>query len=64
VTAALYLAHLCTTGSPATALERTIASVYAVLEATVAAGTREIQLIAAQDVIADPPTRFAARRLR
>ncbi|MEW2144604.1 pyridoxal kinase PdxY [Micromonospora vinacea] len=64
VTAALYLAHLCTTGSPATALERTIASVYAVLEATLAAGTREIQLIAAQDVIADPPTRFTARRLR
>lgn len=64
VTAALYLAHLWTTGSPATALERTIASVFTVLEATLAAGTREIQLIAAQDAIADPPPRFAARRLR
>ncbi|WFE66163.1 pyridoxal kinase PdxY [Micromonospora sp. WMMD714] len=64
VTAALYLAHLRTTGSPATALERTIASVFTVLERTLAAGTREIQLIAAQDAIADPPTRFAARRLR
>ncbi|MET7673115.1 DUF1622 domain-containing protein, partial [Micromonospora luteifusca] len=32
--------------------------------ATLAAGTREIQLIAAQDVIADPPARFTARRLR
>ncbi|KWV32573.1 pyridoxal kinase PdxY [Micromonospora rifamycinica] len=64
VTAALYLAHLRTTGSPATALERTVASVFTVLERTLAAGTREIQLIAAQDAIADPPTRFAARRLR
>ncbi|TWJ22281.1 Pyridoxal kinase [Micromonospora endolithica] len=64
VTAALYLAHLATSGSPATALERTTTSIFAVLEATLAAGTREIQLIAAQDVIADPPARFAARRLR
>ncbi|MFU8872862.1 pyridoxal kinase PdxY [Micromonospora sp. SL4-19] len=64
VTAALYLAHLWTTGAPATALERTIASVFAVLDATLAAGTREIQLIGAQDAIAEPPARFAARRLR
>ncbi|MEV1146211.1 pyridoxal kinase PdxY [Micromonospora sp. NPDC049799] len=64
VTAALYLAHLHTTGSPATALERTTAAIFAVLEATLAAGTREIQLIAAQEAIADPPARFAARRLR
>ncbi|MFC4145106.1 pyridoxal kinase PdxY, partial [Micromonospora mangrovi] len=54
VTAALYLAHLRTTGSPATALERTISSVFAVLEATLAAGTRELQLVAAQDAIAEP----------
>ncbi len=64
VTAALYLAHLHTTGSPAAALERTTSSVYAVLEATLAAGTREIALVAAQDAIASPPARFAARRLR
>ncbi|WBB53262.1 pyridoxal kinase PdxY [Verrucosispora sp. WMMD573] len=64
VTAALYLAHLATTGSPATALERTTASIFAVLEATLAAGTRELQLIAAQSAIADPPARFPARRLR
>ncbi|GGR90317.1 pyridoxal kinase PdxY [Micromonospora fulviviridis] len=64
VTAALYLAHLATTGSPETALERTTNSIYAVLEATLAAGTRELQLVAAQDAIADPPTRFGARRLR
>ncbi|WP_431923367.1 pyridoxal kinase PdxY [Micromonospora wenchangensis] len=64
VTAALYLAHLRTTGSPATALERTISSVFTVLERTLTAGTREIQLVAAQDAIADPPARFTARRLR
>lgn len=64
VTAALYLAHLRTTGSPATALERTTSSVFAILEATIAAGTREIQLVAAQDAIADPPATFTARRLR
>lgn len=64
VTAALYLAHLRTTGSPATALERTTSSVFSILEATIAAGTREIQLVAAQDAIADPPARFTARRLR
>ncbi|TBL41659.1 pyridoxal kinase PdxY [Verrucosispora sp. SN26_14.1] len=64
VTAALYLAHLRSTASPATALERTTASIFAVLEATLAAGTRELQLVAAQDAIADPPARFPARRLR
>ncbi|RHW27157.1 pyridoxal kinase PdxY [Nocardioides immobilis] len=64
LTAALYLAHLRDTGSPATALERTTGAVFAVLEATLAAGTRELQLIAAQDAIADTATRFEARRLR
>ena len=65
VTAALYLAHLTTTGSPALALERTTGSVFAVLEATLAAGTREIQLVAAQDALADPPSTFTrARELR
>ncbi len=64
VTAALYLAHLRTSGSPAAALERTTSSIFAILEATIAAGTREIALVAAQDAIADPPARFEARRLR
>ncbi|MEU4235851.1 pyridoxal kinase PdxY [Actinoplanes sp. NPDC026619] len=64
VTAALYLAHLLTTRSPATALERTVASVFAILEATLAAGSRELALIAAQDMIADPPAGLVSRRLR
>jgi pyridoxine kinase len=61
VTAAVFLAHLLTTGSARTALERVSATVFGILEATLEAGTREIQLVAAQDVIADPPARFAAR---
>jgi pyridoxine kinase len=64
LTAALFLAHLAGTGSPSVALERTTASVFGVLEATLVAGARELQLVAAQDVIADPPRRFEARRLR
>ena len=57
-------AHLWTTGSPATALERTVASVYAVLEATLAAGARKLQLIGAQDAIAEPPAGLTSRWLR
>ena len=64
VTAALYLAHLTTTGSPERALSLTTSSVFAILEATLAAGTREIQLVAAQDAIAAPPESFPVRRLR
>lgn len=64
LTAALYLAHLHTTGSPATALERTTNAVFAVYETTLTAGTRELRLVAAQDAIAHPEIRFAARRLR
>ncbi|GAB2585453.1 pyridoxal kinase PdxY [Paractinoplanes abujensis] len=64
ITAALYLAHLWTTNSPPTALERTVSSIFAVLEATLAAGTRELELIAAQDVIAHPPAGLTSRRLR
>ncbi|MBS45079.1 MAG: pyridoxal kinase [Nocardioides sp.] len=64
LTAALYLAHLTTTGSPATALERTTSTVFAVLERTVALGRREIALVDSQDAIADPPATFTARVLR
>jgi pyridoxine kinase len=64
VTAALYLAHLLGTGSAPEALGRTVASVFAVLEATIAAGTRELALVAAQDAIAQAPDRVEVRRLR
>jgi pyridoxine kinase len=64
VTAALYLAHLLETGLPALALARTTSSVFAILEATLAAGTRELQLVQAQDAIAHPPERFEVRQVR
>ena len=64
VLAGRYLAHLRTNGSPERALSLTTSAVFAVLEATVAAGTREIALVTAQDAIADPGERFAVRRLR
>jgi pyridoxine kinase len=55
---------MLTSGSPATALAATTSSVYAVLEATLAAGTRELQIVAAQDAIADPPLGLEVRQLR
>ncbi len=64
LTAALFLAHLHESGDACAALERTTASVFAVLEATLAAGTRELQIVTAQDAIAHPRARFGARRLR
>ena len=64
VTAALYLAHLLESGSPATALARTTSSVFAILEATLAAGSRELRIVDAQDAIAHPAERFEVRQLR
>ena len=62
--AALYLAHLTDSGSPADALAATTSSAFAVLQKTIQAGTREIQLVAAQESIAHPPMSFPVRRLR
>lgn len=64
ITAALFTAHLHTSGSPATALSRTAASVFDVLQATLDSGERELRLIAAQDAIAEPRERFEVRRVR
>ncbi len=64
VTAAVFLAHLLGSGSAEVALGKVTATVFAVLEQTMAAGTREIQLVAAQDDIADPPDRFEVHPLR
>ena len=64
LTAALFTAHLRTTGSPADALTRTASSVFAVLKATLESGERELRLIAAQDAIADPAGEFEVRQVR
>lgn len=64
ITAALFLAHLLTTGSTAEAVSRTAAIVYAVLKATIDSGEAELQLVRAQDQIADPAQLFDAVQLR
>jgi pyridoxine kinase len=64
MTAALFFAHWRKSGSIQVALELTTGAVFAVLEATVAAGAREIQLIKAQESIANPSRRFQAARVR
>lgn len=64
-TAALFLAHILRRLPPQAALEATAEAVYAIFEATAAAGTRELQLIAAQDAIAAsrPGGRFKAEKV-
>ncbi|MBM9459461.1 pyridoxal kinase PdxY [Nocardioides sp. zg-536] len=64
ITAALFTAHLHETGSAETALSRTTASVFDVLDTTLRSGERELRLIEAQEAIAHPVERFEVRRLR
>lgn len=61
--AALFLGHYLRTRSLPAALERATAAIFAVLEATHRAGAREIQLVAAQAALVDPPQIFPARPL-
>jgi pyridoxine kinase len=65
--AALFLAHhLKAGGTPDTtpdALGRAAAAIYAVIAETQRAGTRELQLIAAQDEIARPARRFPVDKI-
>ena len=63
VTSALFTAHLLATDAP-TALGRTAASVFALLEETLRSGERELRLVAAQDAFVDPPTTFEVQRIR
>jgi pyridoxine kinase len=56
--AALFLAHWLATGSAATALGRAAASVHGLLARTLAAGSRELVLVEAQDELVAPSVRF------
>ena len=58
--AALFLLHFAATASAARAAERAAASVQGVLAATAEVGERELQLIAAQDELVRPTSRFEA----
>lgn len=63
-TAALYLGHRLKLGSPEAALAATAASIYAVFEATIERGTRELALIDAQDAMVKPSRLFKAAKVR
>jgi pyridoxine kinase len=64
LTAALFTAHLRTTGSPAEALGLTASSVVGVLRATIDAGERELQIVLGQDSIASPANEFDVEQVR
>jgi pyridoxine kinase len=63
VTSALFTAHLLAADAP-TALGRTAASVFALLDATLRSGERELRLVAAQAAFVDPPRTFEVRQIR
>jgi pyridoxine kinase len=64
MTAALFFAHWLRSGSIQDALELTADAVFAVLETTLRLGSREIQLVEAQEGIANPGRRFPAKQVR
>lgn len=64
VTAALFTAHLRSTGDAATALARTASSVFDLVELTVDSGDRELRLVEAQDRYAAPRLQFPVARVR
>jgi pyridoxine kinase len=61
--AALFYVHRMRTGSAAEALSAAASATYAVLEATAAAGSRELVLVAAQDQLVAPGRVFEAEAL-
>jgi pyridoxine kinase len=63
LTAALFLGHYLRTRDVKAALEGAAARVFAVIARTHEAGTRELQLISAQDEIVAPARHFAAQRI-
>lgn len=63
VTAALFTAHYVSTGDAKLALERTVSSVFDLLQNTLDAGDRELQLIQSQEAYAHPRMQFAARQV-
>jgi pyridoxine kinase len=64
LTTAVFLANLLSGHDLPTTLARTTSAVFAVVEATDKAGQREMQIVATQDAIADPPMQFAVTRVR
>lgn len=63
LTTAVFLAHWLRGEGLAGALSATASATYSVLEATTAAGSSELRLVAAQQDLVEPRFRFAARRV-
>ncbi|RIH83461.1 Pyridoxal kinase PdxY [Meiothermus luteus] len=63
VIAALFLGHYLKTGRLVLSLENAVAATYRLLWLTHQLGTREIQLVAAQEEYANPSQRFPAERV-
>ena len=61
--AALFLLHWLRTKNARTALEESASALFGVLRRTAEAGAREMLLIAAQDELVAPTTRFAATQV-
>jgi pyridoxine kinase len=58
---ALFLGHFLKSGDAKESLERAVNGLFRLLEITHQKGTREIQLIAAQDELLNPPSSFKTR---
>ena len=63
LTAAVFLANLLSGHPLETVLARTTSSVFAVVDATTAAGEREMRLVQTQDLLAEPRTEFAPEKV-
>jgi pyridoxine kinase len=63
-TAALFFAHWLRGWPIADVLERATATIFAILEETLKSGSKEMELIAAQEAIVNPSHRFAAIKVR
>lgn len=64
VTAALFTAHFVDSGNAADALAKTVSSVFDLLENTLNAEARELQLIESQEAYAHPRMQFAVQQIR
>jgi pyridoxine kinase len=64
VTAALFTAHYVGSHDAATALRKTVSSVYDLLDRTLQSGERELQLVESQEFYANPREQFAVTQVR
>jgi pyridoxine kinase len=64
VTAALFTAHYVASGDAASALSKTVSSVYDLLANTLASGDRELRLVESQESYAHPREQFAVTQVR